>query len=101
MVTPQAPPSMGFSRQDYWRGLPFPSPADLLDPGIEPRSPLHYSAIRKSETLPFTVAWVDLDGLMTNEISQTEKGKYLYVITCMWNLKNTTASEYNKKDFLM
>ena len=29
---------MGFSRQGYWRGLPFPSPGDLSDPGIEPRS---------------------------------------------------------------
>jgi len=29
---------MGFSRQEYWNGLPFPSPGDLLDPGIEPRS---------------------------------------------------------------
>ena len=35
----QAPPSMGFSRQKYWSGLPFPSPGDLPDPGIEPRSP--------------------------------------------------------------
>ena len=31
--------SMGFSRQEHWSGLPFPSPGDLLDPGIEPRSP--------------------------------------------------------------
>ena len=35
----QAPPSMGFSRQEYWSGLPFPSPGNLPDPGIEPRSP--------------------------------------------------------------
>ena len=35
----QAPPSMGFSEQEYWSGLPFPSPGDLPDPGIEPRSP--------------------------------------------------------------
>ena len=35
----QAPPSMGFSRQEYWSGLPFPSPADLPNPGIEPGSP--------------------------------------------------------------
>ena len=34
-----APLSMGFSRQDYWSGSPFPSPEDLPDPGIEPRSP--------------------------------------------------------------
>ena len=38
-VAYQAPPSMGFSRQEYWSGLPFPSPEDLTDPGIEPRSP--------------------------------------------------------------
>ena len=35
----QAPPSMGFSRQECWSGLPFPSPGDLPDPGIEPWSP--------------------------------------------------------------
>ena len=34
-----ATPSMGFSRQDYWSGLPFPSPEDLPNPGIEPGSP--------------------------------------------------------------
>ena len=38
-VAHQPPPSMGFSRQEYWSGLPFSSPGDLLDPGIEPRSP--------------------------------------------------------------
>ena len=35
----QAPLSMGFSRQENWSGLPFPSPGDLPDLGIEPRSP--------------------------------------------------------------
>ena len=35
----QAPLSMGFSRQEYWSGVPFPSPGDLPNPGIEPRSP--------------------------------------------------------------
>ena len=44
LVTPwtvarQAPLSMGFSRQEYWSGLPFPSPGDLPDPGIKPTSP--------------------------------------------------------------
>ena len=43
LVTPwtiacQAPLSMGFSRQEYWSGSPFPSPGDLANPGIEPRS---------------------------------------------------------------
>ena len=35
----QALPSMGFSRQEYWSGLPFPSPGYLPNPGIKPRSP--------------------------------------------------------------
>ena len=39
-VAHQAPPSMGFSRQEHWSGLPFPSPGDLPNPGIEPRSPV-------------------------------------------------------------
>ena len=38
-VAYQAPPSMGFSRQECWSGLPFPFPGDLPNPGIEPRSP--------------------------------------------------------------
>ena len=38
---------MGFSRQEYWRGLPFPSPGDLPDPGIEPRS-----AALQADSLP-------------------------------------------------
>ena len=35
----KAPLSMEFSRQEYWKGLPFPTPGDLPNPGIEPRSP--------------------------------------------------------------
>ena len=38
-VAYQAPPSMGFSRQECWSGLPLPSPGDPPDPGIEPGSP--------------------------------------------------------------
>ena len=38
-VAYHTPPSTGFSRQEYWSGLPFPSPEDLPDPRIEPRSP--------------------------------------------------------------
>ena len=38
-IAHQAPLSMGFSRQEYWSGLPFPSPGDLPNPGTEPESP--------------------------------------------------------------
>ena len=51
-VTPWTVPhqvllSLGFSRQEYWGGLPCPSPGDLPDPGIEPRSPT-----LKADSLP-------------------------------------------------
>ena len=39
-VALQAPLPMGFSREEYWSGLPFPAPGDLSDPGIEPTSPV-------------------------------------------------------------
>ena len=41
--------SMGFSRQEYWSGLPFPSPRDLPNPGIEPRSPALQTDTLQSE----------------------------------------------------
>ena len=44
----QDPLSMGFPRQEYWSGLPFPSPEDLLDPGIELMSPA-----LQADSLPF------------------------------------------------
>ena len=53
----QAPLSMGFFRQEYWSGLPFPSPADLPDPGIQLRSPALQS-----------------DSLLTEPRRNTEKG---------------------------
>ena len=46
-VAYQASLSIGFARQEYWSGLPFPSPGDVPDPGIEPRSPA-----LQADTLP-------------------------------------------------
>ena len=45
----QAPPSMGFSKHEYWSGLPFPSPGDLPNPGIKPRSPALQTGALPSE----------------------------------------------------
>ena len=50
-VAYQAPPSIGFSRQEHWSGLPFPSPGDLPDPGIKPRSPTLQADALLSEPL--------------------------------------------------
>ena len=51
-VACQVPLSMGFSRQEYWNGLPFPSPGDLPDPGIELLSPA-YPALQ-ADSLPLS-----------------------------------------------
>ena len=48
-VAYQAPPFMEFSRQECWSGLPFPSPGELPDPGIEPGSPALQAAALLSE----------------------------------------------------
>ena len=48
-VAYQALPSMGCSRQEYWSGLPFPSPGDLPNPGIKPRSPALQADVLTSE----------------------------------------------------
>ena len=50
-VAHQAPPSMGFSRQEYWSGLPSSPPGDLPDPGIEPRTPELQAEFLPSEPL--------------------------------------------------
>ena len=39
-IVHQAALFLGFSRQEYWSGLPFPSPGDLPDPGVEPETPV-------------------------------------------------------------
>ena len=50
----------------------------------------YYSVIKKNKMLPFAVIWMDLEGIMLSEVSQTKKKKILYDITYMWNLKNKT-----------
>ena len=53
-----APLSMGFSRQKYWSGLPFPSPGDLPNPGIEPGSPALQADALSSEPPGKQETWV-------------------------------------------
>ena len=56
-VVYQASLSMGFSRQEYWSGLPFPSPGELPDPGIEPRSPALQTDALPSEPPRMPETW--------------------------------------------
>ena len=70
-VACQAPPSMGFSRQEYWSGLPFPSPGDLPDPGIEPRCPAFQA-----------------DASTSKPPGKSERERQVsHDVTHMWNLK--------------
>ena len=50
---------MEFSREGYWSGVPLPSPGDLLDPGIEPRSPALQADALPSEP-PVILCWVEI-----------------------------------------
>ena len=83
-VAYQAPLSMGFSRQEYWSGLPFPSPRDHPGPGIKPRSPT-----------------LQADSLLSEPL-----GKLLMYTSTNFNLRLTkdlnkikTIKEYKMNDF--
>ena len=69
-VAHQAPLSMGFSRQEYWSGLPFPSLGDLPDLGIEPRSPSLQADTLASE-LPGktpTIVWPQINSRKVTQL---------------------------------
>ena len=56
-VTYRAPPSVGFSRQEYWSGLPFPSPGDLPDSGINPPAPSFTSPALTGVFFTISTTW--------------------------------------------
>ena len=72
-VALQAPPSLGFSRQEYWSGLPFPPPRDLADPGIKPMSPV--SSALQADSLP-------PESKVSNALYQFSKPGSLYIRRC-------------------
>ena len=70
-VACQAPLTLGFSREEYWSGLPFPPPRDLPHPGTEPTSPA--LAGRFSTTKPLGKIWPELnENEKMNEFSWIE-----------------------------
>ena len=73
---PPAPPSMGFPRQEFWSGLPSPSPGDLPDPGMEHRSPAFAGRFFTTEQLekPINLHYEKLQLGMRSEIRK-EVGK--------------------------
>ena len=74
-VAQQVPLSMGFSRPEYWSGLPFPSPGELPNPGIEPRSPVLQEDSLPSET-PRKPYWEEGEW-------QTSKNSYQSITTLL------------------
>ena len=71
-VTCQAPLSMGFSNQEYWSGLPFPSPGDLPNPGIEPGSPA-LQADPWVGKIPWRKEWLPTPVFLPGESPWTEE----------------------------
>ena len=84
-VAYQAPPSMGFSRQEYWSGLPFPSPGDLLDPGIEPRSPAFQADALTSE-LPGKPLLLSSHSIITS-------GQLTQIVQCEYSLQGEVGGD--------
>ena len=82
----QAPLSTGFSRQEYWSGLPCPPPGDLSDPGIELAFLVSPALADRFFTTSATweVRRMNLKSVIQNEVSQKEKNKFI------WNLENGT-----------
>ena len=74
----QAPSSMEFSRQEYWSGLPFPSPADLPDPGIEPRSPA-----LQTHALPSELLWKWEELISPSQILDHQKSCEIMTVYCL------------------
>ena len=79
-VIHQVPLFMGFFRQEYWSGLPFPSPGDLPNPGIEPTSPALQADALPSEPpgKPFTL---NLPKLLSLHITTIPINSYFALIT--------------------
>ena len=96
-VAYQAPPSMEFSRHEYWSGLPFPSPEDLPNPGIKPRSPALQADTLPSELPGKALLITNLEEIVENkyrELFNGEKGKFhkFYTRAVQWKYYS-----YNKK----
>ena len=108
----QTPLSMGFSRQEYWSGLPCPLPGDLPDPGIKPTSlqsptlggvslplvppgkPMQCNTtqqIKRNQLLIHTTTWINLKIVMPNERSQIQKVTYS-MIPFIWHSWKETAT---------
>ena len=86
----QAPLSMGFSRQEYWSGLPCPSPGDLSDPGIEPTSLKSLALVGRFFTTSTTWEALSSPTFVQNGISE---GALPFPISVVLNGLKATVSK--------
>ena len=73
-VAHQVSLSMGFPRQDYWSGLPFPPPGDLRDPGLEPKPPVPLAL--QADALPLKDLGRPIFGILAHLIQSSIDNKY-------------------------
>ena len=95
-VARQAPPPMGFSRQEYRSGLPFPSPGDLPDPGIEPTSPALQVDALTSEPPGNRHRCRSLNKILTNQFFSILSWEFT-MITCDLSLGFKDDSTYSNE----
>ena len=91
IVANQAPLSMGFPRQGHWRGLPFPSPGDLPDPGITPMS--FMSLALASGFLTTSMTWEAQIGIQITTVFGKKKGGGLRGTKCNKRLSDGRGAE--------
>ena len=89
-IAHQAPPSMEFSRQEYWSGLPFPSPGDLPDPGMEPGSPKLRADALSSEPLGNPI----IKDNMSSNLTQLLTGNEARKMTSYWKEWQNQSTNY-------
>ena len=94
-VAHQAPLSLGFPRQEYWGGLPWPSPGDLPDPGIEPGSPA-----LQADSLPSEPPAVRVSPIIRQWGSISLKGTlYFNLFFSFFSLEEKTKARNEKASF--
>ena len=102
-VAYQAPPSMGFSRQECWSGLPFPSPGDLPDPGIKPGSPALRADALPSE--PPGKPMTNLDNILkSRDITVPTKVHLVKVMVCpivMYGCESWTIKKAEHEELML
>ena len=96
-IAHQALLSVGFSRQEYWSGLPFPSPGDSPDPGIKPGSPALQADSLSFEPPGKPISYLKIHSchvlLQDNFLSQESNLHFLRLLNCRWILYHWPTRE--------